>query len=625
MTKSNAKMIINEQLPRYRAAVTKMREKKALRDQGLLTNMLSRPPDKSQKTELQMKLWKQLISLEELNTQRLAPEEQLRRVNFVYQQALQHLMHHQELWFEYARHNIEQNDLNRAEQIFERATEWCLPDGKHVSMLLHFAFCEFYEGVKRDVAKGKEVFERLLKKRNDPIVYIHYSRFLRKNDSANAARNVFIRATKQPSCTHHVYLSAALDEYHDTNSNNPTTGVNIKVAKKVFEKGLEKYITDPYYVLSFLDFLDHINDKNDMRVLFEKVLNVSAYQTTSTNIREQQQQHMNRYGLREIWNKYLEFEMREGEWSDVEKLEARRDEEMQQLAQTSLQQPLSAASNALIADFSYSRHNTAYRFAEKKKYLDLWPASSSELEFLEMAVKQDFEIEQESSASAKSGGMQQQQHQQFHQRRRDQEDILQSAVPTPGTIEQFKKAKKKMFKPDFKQMIEIDVHVLPPHLLSLGSALPPSTVPTSSGVGGPAASSIVSGGAGVSSSVGGINIAASAAAAASKTGILPEPAGSGTFIPDAVLKLMPLVTNLRYDGPLPDVDYVLDTFLSNTLPSVFGRKRAHDDDDDRDDDERDSFGGDDDEQDEGFASMPGRPSMTDIYRRRRQAKLQKYS
>ena len=84
---------------------------------------------------------------------------------------------------------------------------------------------------------------------------------------------------------------------------------NPTVARKVFELGLKQYINEPAYVLEYLKFLEHLNDKNNMRVLFEKVLKSLPPEKAQ-----------------EIWNKYLEFEYNFGDSESIENVNQRRNE-----------------------------------------------------------------------------------------------------------------------------------------------------------------------------------------------------------------------------------------------------------------------------------------------------------
>jgi tetratricopeptide (TPR) repeat protein len=61
-----------------------------------------------------------------------------------------------------------------AAEVFERAIK-ALPN----NILLYFTYARFEEG-RKNYDKAKEIFERLLKQHEDPIVYIQYQKFMRR-------------------------------------------------------------------------------------------------------------------------------------------------------------------------------------------------------------------------------------------------------------------------------------------------------------------------------------------------------------------------------------------------------------------------------------------------------------
>ncbi|VDK40566.1 unnamed protein product [Anisakis simplex] len=44
------------------------------------------------------------------------------------------------------------------------------------------------------------------------------------------------------------------------------------VAIRVFDMGLKKYGDEPDYALAYTDFLSHLNEDNNTRVVFERIL-----------------------------------------------------------------------------------------------------------------------------------------------------------------------------------------------------------------------------------------------------------------------------------------------------------------------------------------------------------------
>ena len=65
-----------------------------------------------------------------------------------------------------------------------------------------------------------------------------------------------------------VFVSAALMEYFCTKDK--------KVASNIFELGFKKYKDKVGFVSHYLDFLIHLNDDNNTRVLFERVLSADT-------------------------------------------------------------------------------------------------------------------------------------------------------------------------------------------------------------------------------------------------------------------------------------------------------------------------------------------------------------
>ena len=61
-----------------------------------------------------------------------------------------------------------------------------------------------------------------------------------------------------------MYVAAALMEYYCTKDS--------KIAGNIFELGFKKFKTNPDYILEYLDFLSHLNEANNTRVLFERAL-----------------------------------------------------------------------------------------------------------------------------------------------------------------------------------------------------------------------------------------------------------------------------------------------------------------------------------------------------------------
>ncbi|KAF7318018.1 CFIA complex component [Mycena chlorophos] len=105
--------------------------------------------------------------------------------------------------------------------------------------------------------------------------WINYMRFARRAQGPKAGRDVFGKARRDEFTGWEVFESAALTEYrysrNDSKEKKENDGKD--VAARIFEMGMKKYAEDPQYVLSHLSFLLTINDENNARALFERVIN----------------------------------------------------------------------------------------------------------------------------------------------------------------------------------------------------------------------------------------------------------------------------------------------------------------------------------------------------------------
>lgn len=131
-------------------------------------------------------------------------------------------------------------------------------------------------------------------------------RFARRAEGIKSARQIFKRSRQDPRCTSHVYVAAALMEYYCTKDPN--------IAFKIFDLGLKRFKHQSDYLLSYVEFLAQLNEDNNTRVLFERIL--SSAGTGSGTLSAE-------HSL-EIWNRFLEFESSIGDLSSVLKVEKRR-------------------------------------------------------------------------------------------------------------------------------------------------------------------------------------------------------------------------------------------------------------------------------------------------------------
>ncbi|KAJ7050847.1 Suf-domain-containing protein [Mycena amicta] len=111
---------------------------------------------------------------------------------------------------------------------------------------------------------SEELVER---KKQYSNAWINYMRFSRRTLGHKAARDAFGKARRDEYTGWEVFEAAALTEYRCNLDDGRV------VAARIFEMGMKKYGTDPQYVLSHLGFLLTINDENNARALFERVIN----------------------------------------------------------------------------------------------------------------------------------------------------------------------------------------------------------------------------------------------------------------------------------------------------------------------------------------------------------------
>ena len=122
-------------------------------------------------------------------------------------------------------------------------------------------------------------------------------KFCRRAEGIKAARTVFKRAREDERANFHVYVAAALMEYYSSKDKN--------VAFRIFDLGLRKFSGSPEFILAYLDYLSHLNEDNNTRVLFERVLSAGTLEPRDSL---------------EVWNKFLEFESNIGDLASVVKV-----------------------------------------------------------------------------------------------------------------------------------------------------------------------------------------------------------------------------------------------------------------------------------------------------------------
>jgi len=165
----------------------------------------------------------------------------------------------------------------------------------------------------------------------NPLVYIQFMRFARRAEGIESARKIFIQARKSPSCSYHIYIASALMEYHLNNDS--------KIARNIFELGLKKHM-EPSYVLEYINFLTLLNETNNIKVLYERVLSSMPSEKAT-----------------EIWNRFLAFEISRGDLPSISKVEKRR--------------------AAAYPDQDPTGFLTS---VQRYQYMDLWPCRASEVQ-----------------------------------------------------------------------------------------------------------------------------------------------------------------------------------------------------------------------------------------------------
>ena len=330
LNKILAKALLNDKAPKYMLARSIYRERKRYYE-GILRNMLPVPLSETTTTEKennQISLWKRLLDYEKSNPQKLEGNGAYSRMVFTYKQCLMCLYYCPEIWFEYANYEMEQGHIDLAINVFEKSLI-ALPN----SLLLHFAYADLLENNK-NIKGAKEVYEKLLLANQNILVYIQYMKFSRRTEGMKESRIIFKRGRSCVNITYHLFVCAALIEWHLNKDQN--------VARNIFDLGMAKFSNDPNYVLHYIQFLSHLNEENNLRVLFEKAV--------STIPKEK---------CREIWNLYLQFEYNYGDLTSISKIEARK--------------------SKVYGTLETGILNVVNRF----RYFDLWPCSIADLESFE--------------------------------------------------------------------------------------------------------------------------------------------------------------------------------------------------------------------------------------------------
>ncbi|CAG9853884.1 unnamed protein product [Phyllotreta striolata] len=315
---------------------------------GINRNAPSIPPSGTPEERKQVELWQKYIAWEKSNPLRTEDTALLtKRVVFALEQCLLCLGHHPDIWYQAAQFLeysckilAEKGDVNasklfseEAANMFERATSSLLSK----NMLLYFAYADYEEGrLKYD--KVHQIYDKYLDIADiDPtLAYIQYMKFARRAEGIKSARAVFKRAREDPRSTYHLFVCAALMEYYCSKDKN--------IAFRIFELGLKKFGAVPEYITCYIDYLSHLNEDNNTRVLFERVLSSGSLEPEKSV---------------DIWNRFLEFECNIGDLQSIVKVEKRRSEVLSKIKE-------------------FEGKETA-QLVDRYRFLDLFPCTPQEL------------------------------------------------------------------------------------------------------------------------------------------------------------------------------------------------------------------------------------------------------
>ncbi|CAF0806537.1 unnamed protein product [Didymodactylos carnosus] len=282
------------------------------------------PLAQTQTEELkQLQAWKKYIQWEKSNP--LKSDDHLlvtKRCMFAYEQCLLCLGYHSDIWYDAGQYlesivhhfhdkgdiQLTKKFLDDTSQLYERSISLFMKQNQ----LIHYSYADFEES-RLNYDKVRKIYQKLVEIDDstfDPtLAYIHYMSFERRCDGIKSARAIFKKAREDQRTQHHIYVAAALMEYYCTKDNT--------VAFNIFNLGLKKYGQNVDYILAYIDYMTHLNEDHNARVLFERVL------SSDNQIPKQNQS--------DIWYEFLKFESNVGDLSSIKKVEKRRNQLYQEL------------------------------------------------------------------------------------------------------------------------------------------------------------------------------------------------------------------------------------------------------------------------------------------------------
>ncbi|KAI0269339.1 hypothetical protein BC834DRAFT_624205 [Gloeopeniophorella convolvens] len=143
--------------------------------------------------------------------------------------------------------------------------------------------------------QNKELSE---KRKEYGLAWTVYMRFARRAEGLKSARAVFAQARRDKWTPWEVYESAAIAEYHLTK--------DIRTPARIFEKALESFSDEVDLAAHYLGFLLSINDENNARALFERVIGTFPADRA-----------------RPLWERWARHEYQYGDLAAAQKLEKR--------------------------------------------------------------------------------------------------------------------------------------------------------------------------------------------------------------------------------------------------------------------------------------------------------------
>ncbi|QRW27609.1 mRNA 3'-end-processing protein RNA14 [Rhizoctonia solani] len=296
---------------------------------------LPTPPAWTESDRAAVQGWKAYVKWEESNPLDLEDTAALHgRVSAAYRKACAAMQFYPEIWYLAYNWANASGKPDDAMAILKQAME-----ANKSSFLLHFAYNEICE-VQKKYPEVHSTFEGLVEaaKANAPpvdfmappedqsvpseadailarrtpelnelkselgVVWIMHMRFARRSEGLKPARTIFGKARKDKHIFWNVYEAAGVFRGVD--------GISLyespDVATKIFELGLKVFSDNPDYVLRYLGFLISINDENNARALFERVITTFPPEKA-----------------RPIWDRWSRYEYNFGDLIGSQKLEKR--------------------------------------------------------------------------------------------------------------------------------------------------------------------------------------------------------------------------------------------------------------------------------------------------------------